>query len=177
MANFNLDSFILYDNVRTDEAVETGVRIFNEFFYREYISYMETDYFQLQRLLLKAVGEEETEGSYWQNHICRLAARSANRFSLEASAGRDCGALMGLALKEIASLKALYHFDWERVAAAFGDSHISVCCAAPAPQPGSPLELVRKALTAETDQESMDFLYEYYKSHGVPSPAEGEPAE
>lgn len=175
MANFNLDSFILYDNVRTDEVVETGVRIFNEFFYREYISYMEADYFRVQRLLLKATEKEEIQGTYWQNYICSLVARSANRFSVEAARGRLNENLKKLIVKEIGILKALYAFDWAKVATVFKDEETSVCCMLTAPEREFPAVQVQRALTAESPEESTDILFAYYYHYGVvTAPAEKE---
>ena len=87
MSKVNLDTLILYDNIRQDEVIHSAVKIFNEFDYHEYIAYMEADYYLIQRKLLEITDSLDIEGTYWQNYICKLIAESENRFSIQCDKG------------------------------------------------------------------------------------------
>ena len=63
MSKISLDSLILFDNVRQNEVIVNGVKIFNEYFYREYITYMEADYYQVQRDLLARTQNLQINGN------------------------------------------------------------------------------------------------------------------
>jgi len=163
----NLDTFILYNNVRQDELVNIAVKIFNEFYYREYINYMEPDYFMIQRGLLESEESISIKGTYWQNHICRLIAEGENRFSLMSEKGEINQNIERLALREIQELKNLYYLDWQRITGIFKDAESSVCCMSEKPNKFGEQnrELIRQAMEAESEQGTLENLKEYYGNH------------
>jgi len=164
MDKINLDSLLLFDNVRKDEAVDTAVKIFNEFLYRDYIAYMESEYYAVQRRLLEGAPTAGTTGTYWQDHLCRLIAASEN--CLSANSG-GCGrnpVVDRIAAKEIDCLKQLYNLDWCTVAKRFKDEETSVCCAATGVR-GTKRERLHEAMSQEDTEKTLELLTEYYAAY------------
>ena len=169
MSRINLDTLILYDNIRQDEIINAAVKIFNEFDYHEYISYMEAEYYHIQRKLLETMDRLEIGGTYWQNHICRLIAESENRFSLLSEKGLLDGNIQAIAEREMDELKKLYGLEWDRVCALFHDDGLSVCCMTQKDDPGSRIshrDKVRMALEADTGMKTAELLCDYYGEYG-----------
>lgn len=169
MSKINLDTLILYNNVRQDEIVNAAVKIFNEFDYHEYISYMESEYYHIQRTLLENTEYPDVNGTYWQNHICRLIAESENRFSLMSEKGEKNGTIHSIAVRELGELKKLYDLEWGRVSKLFHDADGAVCSMRP--QKGdkpftSQRDKVRLALESETRELAADQLAAYYGEFG-----------
>ncbi len=169
LSKINLETLILYDNIRQDEIVNAAVKILNEFDYHEYITYMEADYYLIQRKLLETTDYPEINGTYWQNHICRLIAESENRFSLMSEKGEPDENIGNLAAREMGELKKLYHVEWHRIGAIFQDAEISVCSmkqkSGNGILPGC-RDKVRLALEADTNAKTADMLKEYYSEYG-----------
>lgn len=116
MSKINLDVLILYSNIRQDVTINLATKIFNEFDYHEYISYMEADYYRIQESLLNAANDSYVNGTYWQNYICKLISESENRFSLMSEKGElDDKNIYKIALREINELKNLYSLDWSGI--------------------------------------------------------------
>ena len=169
MSKINLDSLVLYDNIRQDGIVQAAVKIVNEFDYHEYISYMEAEYYLVQRELLSATDHLDINGTYWQNYICRLIAESENRFSLMSEKGKSDGNIRAIAVREMGELKKLYAIDWERIGSVFGDGGVSVCCLRQErgleSQAGH-RDKIRLALEADTNEKTADKLIGYYGEYG-----------
>lgn len=169
LSKINLDTLILYDNIRQDEIVSAAVKIFNEFDYHEYISYMEADYYFIQRKLLENTDRLDIIGTYWQNHICRLVSESENRFSLMCEKGRLDENIRNIAGREMGEVKKLYHMEWQRIGEVFHDNGTSVCTmrqeVGHSSQAGC-RDLVRKALGAETNLDTVEGLKAYYVEYG-----------
>lgn len=169
MSKIDLDTLILYDNIRQDEIVNAAVKIFNEFDYHEYISYMEAEYYHIQRRLLETTDRLEVGGTYWQNHICRLIAESENRFSLLSEKGRLDGNIHSIAERETAELKKLYGLEWDRIGTRFHDTGISVCRMTQNDDPESRIshrDKIRLALEADTGGKTAELLRDYYGEYG-----------
>lgn len=169
MSKINLDSLVLYNNIRQDGIVEAAVKIVNEFDYHEYISYMEAEYYMIQRKLLEATDQLDIKGTYWQNYICRLIAESENRFSLMSEKGKPDENIRTFAVREMGELKKLYAIEWERIGSIFGDGGVSVCCLRQESGPesrASHRDKVRKALEADTNEKTADLLSGYYWEYG-----------
>lgn len=169
MNKINLDTLILYDNVRQDGIVNAAVKIFNEFAYHEYISYMEAEYYHIQRKLLEATDHLEIAGTYWQNYIGRLIAESENRFSLMCESGQLDDNIRMIAAREAEELKKLYHLEWDRVGTIFHETGISVCCMKKAKDNRTPTghrDRVRLALEAVTNEKTAESLANYYSEYG-----------
>ena len=169
MSKINLDPLILYDNIRQDELILAAVKIFNEFDYHEYISYMEAEYYHIQRKLLEYTDTVDITGTYWQNYICRLVAESENRFSLMSEKGKTGENITNIALREVEILKRLYHLDWKRVSELFGDSAVSVCCMRQKREQqtrNDQRDLVRIALEEQEHEKTVEKLIRYYSVYG-----------
>lgn len=168
MSKINLDTLILYNNIRSDMLVQAAVKIFNEFDYHEYISYMEAEYYQIQRGLLETSDDAGIEGTYWQNYICRLIAESENRFSLLSEKGLIDENIRALALRETEVLKKLYQLEWERVGKIFLDSDTAVCAMkiTGKSRPGTNRNLLKDALEYSDHQSTVEGLQAYYKKYG-----------
>ncbi len=161
MDKINLDSLLLFDNVRKDEAIETGVKIFNEFLYRDYIAYMESEYYSVQRWLLQNTESEDINGTFWQNHLCRLIAESGNSLSMAGDGNGSNPIIDKIAEKEIDCLKQLYNLDWCTVAKRFKDEETSVCCAGT--NGGSARrEQIHEAMSHEDTGKTLEMLKDYY---------------
>lgn len=169
MGKINLDTLILYDNIRQDELVNAAVKIFNEFDYHEYISYMEAEYYHIQRKLLETTEHSDIEGTYWQNHICRLIAESENRFSLMSEKGKLDDNIRAIAEREMGELKKLYNLEWEKISVLFHETGISVCCMKQKYDPAARTAYrnkVRLALEADTKEKTAGKLRDYYGEYG-----------
>ncbi len=169
MSKINLDTLILYDNIRRDEIVNAAVKIFNEFDYHEYISYMESDYYMIQRRLLEATDRLGIEGTYWQNHICRLVAESENRFSLMSEKNSLDDNIRNLAVRELGEVKKLYNLEWRKVSAIFHDADVSVCSMKQESDKGSGAgcrDRIKRALESDLNEESAEQIKAYYQEYG-----------
>ena len=169
MSKINLDTLILYDNIRQDEIVNAAVKIFNEFDYHEYILYMEAEYYQIQRKLLENTNQLDITGNYWQNYICKLIAQSENRFSLLSEKGKLDDNIQMIAIREMEELKKLYKLEWQRIGTIFHEAGESVCSMKQKHDHKSQTgyrDEVRLALEAETNQKSADALKDYYGKYG-----------
>lgn len=169
MSKINLDTLILYDNIRQDELINAAVKIFNEFDYHEYISYMEAEYYHIQRKLLEYTDYVDIDGTYWQNYICRLVAESENRFSLMSEKGKVDENISNIAFREVDILKRLYFLEWERVSELFGDKADSVCRMKQ--RHGRQTQTnyrdsVRLAFEEDSDEKSVEKLKNYYRDYG-----------
>ena len=169
MSKINLDTLILYDNVRQDEIVNAAVKIFNEFDYHEYISYMEAEYYHIQRELLETTECLDINGTYWQNYVCRLIAESENRFSLMSEKGEPDENIQAIAAREMLELRKLFCLEWDRVSSLFHDGEQSVCCMRQLngkKTSAGHRDRVRQALEAETKGKAADQLKDYYSEFG-----------
>lgn len=165
MRKINLETLLLFDNIRKDEIINGAVKIFNEFLYRDYIAYMEPDYYAVQRMLLNQTQSEDIEGSYWQNYICRLVAESENRFSLDSESGRKDPRVLALAVKELEEIKELFHLDWNKIASVFGDAGTAVSSMICRADGSHGRNQISQALLAEDLNASVEQLYQYYHQY------------
>lgn len=169
VGKLNLDKLILYNDIRLDEIVNAAVRIFNGLEDQEYALDMEADYCLIQRKLLETVSRPDTEGTYWQNHICGLIAESENRFSLMCEKGDEDEQICMLALREMKELKIIYQMDWAKISAMLQEPGESVCTMRPK-RDGRELpdrrEKVRAALEMDSDDAAVDILKDYYSENG-----------
>lgn len=171
MGKINLDTLILYNNIRQDEIVNAAVKIFNEFDYHEYIAYMEADYYKIQRMLLENTDGPDVEGTYWQNHICRLVSESENRFSLMCEKDKLDENIRSIAERELEEVKKLYQLEWQRISSIFHDAGTSVCSMSREPDMeyrSNHRHRVRAALECKSE-ETAEQLKEYYREFGCGS--------
>ncbi len=169
LSKINLDTLIMYDNIRQDEIVNAAVKIFNEFDYHEYIAYMEADYYMIQRKLLETTDYVDIEGTYWQNYVCRLIAESENRFSIMSEKRKLDDNIRNIAVRELGEIKKLYLLEWDRIASIFQDKKTSVCCMSqkhPHQTLTSYRDKVRTALEMQDGEETADLLKDYYGEYG-----------
>ena len=169
MGRINLDTLILYDNVRQDEVVNAAVKIFNEFDHHEDITCMESEYYNIQRMLLKTADHPDVAGTYWQNYLCRLIAESENRFSLMSEKGALDENIHSIAEREAGVLKRLYQLEWKRISSNFHETGISVCGMRQTGVSGtqaSHRDKVRLALEEETNEKTAGMLRDYYGQFG-----------
>jgi len=169
LSKINLDTLILYDNIRQDELICAAVKIFNEFHYREYIAYMEPEYYQIQRKLLDVTDCTEIDSTFWQNYLCRLVAESENRFSIMSEKGEQDVNIKKIAAREINELQKLYALDWETIGSIFKDLDTSVCCMKQKPigsDKTNNREKIRLALESEDSENAVLKLKEYYFEYG-----------
>ena len=164
MDKISLDSLILFDNIRQDDVINTGVKIFNEFLYRDYISYMESDYYHVQRSLLIQTKSEDISGNYWQNYIARLIAESENKLSQDHNKSGRNTIVTSLAEKEVICLKQLYTLDWCTVAKSFKDEATSVCCTTILLSTGK-REKIHEAMLQLDDGATVAGLKAYYEQN------------
>ncbi len=169
MRKIQLDTLILYDNIRQDEIVHAAVKIFNEFDHHEYISYMETEYYFIQRKLLEMIEYVDIEGTYWQNYICKLIAESENRFSILCEKGKLDENIRKVAIREIEELKKLYGLDWDRVDKIFQNADTSVCSMKPQNLKMTQTcyrDKVRQAFESDNNRDAVNKLQKYYEEYG-----------
>lgn len=164
MDKVNLESLLLFDNIRQDKIVDFGTKIYNEYTYRDYISYMEFEYYNVQRMLLNQKEQTEISGTYWQDYICRLIAESENKFSLLSEKGLQDNRIDSIAEKELASIKQIYSIDWDTIAKCFKDEASSICSS------GTSLgsnrrEKIHEALLNKSDKESLSILKDFYQNN------------
>jgi predicted AAA+ superfamily ATPase len=127
MKKIELESLILFDNVRRDTLAAKTVEIAGAL-YSESASPAVGEgafrlYYEVQRGLLAAARPGpagEADGTYWRRHVSRLVAESENAFSLSAERGEAEPGMRALAAAEMPALRALYAFDWKRAAAVLG---------------------------------------------------------
>ncbi len=127
MDKINLETLILYDNIRQDEIVNAAVNIPNESDHHESISNMEAEYYLVQRKLLEKTDHLEVEGTYWQDYICRLIAEGENRFSLMSETDQLDENIRAIAVREMEVLKKLYRLEWMAISAVFQSEGEPVC--------------------------------------------------
>lgn len=167
MSRINLDALILFHNVRQDIVIQASINFFDEL-YGDIINCQKIDYYTVQRLLLAATDSHDIKGSYWQNYICKLVAESENFFSMMSEKGEIDENIRSLVIREMDEIKKLYRFDWNIIANAFQDE-ISVCCLDLNPKDfyrKLKREKVKTALEVNSNQESVDILFEYYGTSG-----------
>ena len=81
----NLDRLLYYENIRTDKIVRSAVELAEKARAGKIPESGDVSvYYEVQRRILGAVTTADTEGTYWENYIYRLAAESENHFSLSA---------------------------------------------------------------------------------------------
>ncbi|MDD4565333.1 MAG: ATP-binding protein [Eubacteriales bacterium] len=169
MSKINLDILILYGNIRQDETINSATKLFNEFDYHEYISYMQADYYRIQESLLEASVDSCIDGTYWQNYICKLISESENRFSLMSEKGKMVDKnIYKIALREIKELKMLYRLDWNRIDEIFGNTETSVYTMKLQDNPACTgyRDKIKNAMESDSDQETMEMLKDYYQERG-----------
>lgn len=179
METINLDKLLLFEEIRQDEIVLAAVKIFNEFSYSEYIAYMETEYYQLQRTLLRStLDHEDTAMTRWQSHLCRLVAESENPFSLQAEKGESEDSLLAIAARDAHVLKQLYRLDWAQMASIFHDQETCICQMpvkkktdeakriTSGRQRNSKRKMISLALEKESDQKTVEGIFNYYRENG-----------
>jgi len=169
LGKINLDTLILYDNIRQDQIVNAAVKIFNEYDCHEYILYMEADYYMIQRKLLEITDSLDIEGTYWQNHICRLVSESENRFSLMCEKNNLNENIHRIAVRELGEIKKLFSLEWKRVSAIFCDADVSVCSMKQETRESfrsNYRDRVRAAFDSASDEETTVLIMDYYREFG-----------
>jgi hypothetical protein len=168
VGKLNLDKLILYNDIRLDEIVNAAVRIFNGLEDQEYALDMEADYCLIQRKLLETVSRPDTEGTYWQNHICGLIAESENRFSLMCEKGDEDEQICMLALREMKELKIIYQMIGrdQRMLQDPGESYVQCGQSAMAGSCRNRSEKVKGGAEMVSDDAAVDILMDYYSENG-----------
>lgn len=169
MSTINLNPLILYGNIRQDETINLAAKIFNEFDYHEYISYMEPDYYNIQENLLRSTEDSCIGGTFWQNYICKLIAESENRLSIMCEKGEQDENVQKIALREMKELKKLYYLNWSSIDEIFENTGTSVCSMVQHCTVNTQTEYrikIRQALKADSNQKTLNLLKDYYGKHG-----------
>ena len=160
----NLDRFLYYENIRTDEIVRTAVELATKA--KAGIPAESGDvsaYYDVQRRILKEVRTADTEGTYWENYIFRLTAESENHFSLSAERGETDEITEMLVQGDLSMIRDLLNLDWEAVANAFDPSRPCACRLTPPIEEDDRTYLIREALSSRlTPEESVRKLENYY---------------
>ncbi|MEI8217352.1 MAG: ATP-binding protein [Eubacteriales bacterium] len=164
MDKVNLESLLLFDNIRLDKIIDFGIKIYNEYTYRDYISYMEFEYYNVQRMLLNQKDKTEISGTYWQDYICRLVAESENKFSIKCEQKWDDDKIDSIAEKEIACIKQIYNIEWDTIAKCFKDEASSIC-SSNTTYKGRRREKLHEALSKTSDKETLSLIKEFYEKN------------
>lgn len=165
----NLNVLILYNDIRKNPIICNAIKLFNMVNEETSLLQMEDEYFRIQRELLWETEEEDMQGTYWQNYLCKLIAESENQFSMMAEQSLMDFKIKKLAEREFMVLKKLYHFDWNEISSNFQDKETCVCSmnASPIVTPlRNKRRKIAKALQEEDDMRSVEILYDYYKKYG-----------
>ncbi|WP_051280086.1 ATP-binding protein [Anaerovorax odorimutans] len=169
MNKVNLDLLILFDDIRKNSVITRVVKIFNEFFYKDYIVYMEADYYSVQRDIFFAVEEKDIIGSYWQSYVCKLVAESENKFSILSEKFIKNINTEKLMERELTEIKKLYNLDWQTIINVFKDQQASIFFTEDTSLNKSGLlkrNQIKKALMINDNKQSLDLLYDYYSKWG-----------
>ncbi|MBR2778712.1 MAG: ATP-binding protein [Firmicutes bacterium] len=144
-----IERLLFFDNVRTDETISLGIRIYNAVMHSREDHVNPTvleGYYELQRRLLRNQDEGAGTGSYWENYVYKKVAESENRFSLAAEQGRQDTAIRQLAAGDAADLRELVSGNWEEVVRRIADGRPSVCTTPYAGPVSERLQSVAEAL-------------------------------
>lgn len=169
MDKINLDRLILFDDIRRNLTINHAVKIFNEFLDKGDIADIESDYYSVQREIFAATVEEDIEGTYWQNYLCKLVAQSENKFSLMGEKGISDSKIERLAARELIELKKMFGIDWETIVKQFDDTETSIFLmktTASLEAGNRSRESVKEALMAEENIKSVTILSDYYGKWG-----------
>lgn len=88
-------------------------------------------YYEVQRWILGAVTTADTEGTYWENYIYRLAAESENHFSLSAEKGETDEITEMLVQGDLTVIRSLLNLDWNIVREFYDPERPCVCLLTP----------------------------------------------
>jgi predicted AAA+ superfamily ATPase len=117
---------------------------------------------KVRQKLLSLIGEERTDATYMQELICRLVADSKNAFSIFAERGKIPKIVADAALKEIGFIKEIFNEFAERKTGDILYKKIK-------PSRPTNLKKIKRALSKESDKQTMKILKDYYVQNGYGS--------
>ncbi len=113
-----------------------------------------------------AVTTADTEGTYWENYIYRLAAESENHFSLSAEKGETDEITEMLVQGDLTVIRSLLNLDWNIVREFYDPERPCVCLLTPPIEEDGRACHLREALKfADSLSESVKKLENYYRIH------------
>ncbi|MDR1067778.1 MAG: ATP-binding protein [Clostridiales Family XIII bacterium] len=184
MKEKGLDQLILYEGFKQEALVRKTCALFQQLVYRntpfspvaeETVS--AADYYEVQRSLLEAahVGEGISarggiSATVWQHYIAGITGSADNIFSRMAEKGASDENIDALAAEELRVVRFLYRFDFAALARAVeaqtgirsGSENIGALRMAEEAQ----RQHIHAALSAETEQDSVTALADYYRCYG-----------
>ncbi|MDR0570052.1 MAG: ATP-binding protein [Clostridiales Family XIII bacterium] len=178
-----LRTLLVYRSLGEDALVGKAARVFDGFGRPAGLSASHGDadegdsraiYYEVQASLLDMEADSDSEGTRWEDYVCRLVAGSVNVFSRQADRGEEDGAVAALAVREMRAMKLLYALDWAAAAAIVGDE--ASCVARMPARPGAPegnagfflgkMAAVHRALRTDSDEDAALGLADYYRRQG-----------
>ncbi len=163
----NLDRLLYYENIRTDKIVRSAVELAEKARAGKIPESGDVSvYYEVQRRILGAVTTADTEGTYWENYIYRLAAESENHFSLSAEKGETDEITEMLVQGDLTVIRSLLNLDWNIVREFYDPERPCVCLLTPPIEEDGRACHLREALKfADSLSESVKKLENYYRIH------------
>lgn len=163
----NLDRLLYYENIRTDKIVRSAVELAEKARAGKIPESGDVSvYYEVQRRILGAVTTADTEGTYWENYIYRLAAESENHFSLSAEKGETDEITEMLVQGDLTVIRSLLNLDWNIVREFYDPERPCVCLLTPPIEEDGRACHLREALkSADSLSESVKKLENYYRIH------------
>ncbi len=163
----NTDRMLFFDNIRENKMIRQAVRITSAFSGEEKDDAEKavSDYYDLQRGLLRTVRYGDPKLTFWQNYVLDLTAAGENVFSLMAERGGTDPFLFQLAEGDISDIQQLLDIDWRRISDLIGDGRPCLCSAGASAVKEDPrILMVNEALKGEA-AEAVRKLAGYYRDH------------
>ena len=170
----SIKRLLFYDNIRNDAVMQLAGRVLEaasgESDSLKCTAEAEDQYYELQRRLLAALPQGDTDGSYWENYICRLVAESENTFSIMAENGNLDPTTARLAGGDLVIIRDLFMADWKKAADLFGDSRDCVCSLKPHFEEDGRASVIMNVLnmdmsSPEGQKKAVDTLADYYRNN------------
>lgn len=162
----NLDRLLFFENIRNDSIVRAATELEEKAADGRIDDRDVSSYYEIQRKLLSEVKTGDTDGTYWENYIFRLAAESENRFSLRAERGEEDEVTRILAEGDISDIRDLISLDWQMIARAVDLKRPCVCLMKPEIQEDGRAYMIKEALSKDiTVSESVKKIEKYYSEH------------
>lgn len=159
------DRLLYFDNIRNDETVTTGVRVYNALMDGQADANVIADYYELQRRLLFHEDDGDGEGTFWSNYIYSKIAESENAFSIRAENGTLDDTTLLLAAGDFQDLQELIGADWAAAAEKAGDGRPCVCAMPFAGEKSDRIVSVAEAMKADGGAACAEGMAEHYRRH------------
>lgn len=155
---------LFFDNIRKDENVKRAVNIIENGSSTAHadIRHAESDYYELQRSLLRNVKFGDPELTFWQNYLLSLVADSENAYSLAAEKGMPDDLTLRLVEGDIIEIKRLMEIDWGTASPRMHDDRPCVCIVKAPVEDDGRASAIYKALEKDP-AEAARGLAEYYR--------------